>query len=271
MALIPRNNPDLHILNNKIHDTLPRAYLGLSQIGEECHRKLQFDHHRAYEIHTSERMMRLFQTGHSQEAIMTAYLAKIGIEVTDQQSYIIGTAGHWKGHTDGVGYCNHRGTFLVEFKTHNDKSFKDLKKNGVKKSKPVHYDQMTAYAGYKKLSRSLYMAMNKNDSEYYLEWVDFDEERFKELKHKEFEVISAEALLPRVGTNSPTWFKCKLCNARNVCFGTVKPNVNCRTCKHVDVEDDGIWSCSKFKKKLTNGEQLLACDKHDYSTFILEI
>ena len=182
-------------------------------------------------------------------------LLNLGIAVVSEQKSITATAGHWKGHIDGIGLTSDLDRFLVEFKTHNDRSFKDLKKNGVKDSKPAHYAQMTSYMGYLELSRALYMAYNKNDSEYYLEWVDFDEEYFKELQRKEFEVISADTLLPRIGTGTKTWFECKFCSAKDVCFDKTFTEENCRTCKFVDVHDEGKWYCSKHKKDLPSNYQ----------------
>lgn len=249
---------NLITLNDITEESQQRHYLGLSQIGEKCHRKLQYDHYWAYKIEFSARMNRLFQVGHNAEPIMIDDLAKIGITVTDQQLEIIATAGHWKGHIDGIGNKE----FLVEFKTHNDKSFKDLKKKMVKESKPTHYDQMTSYMGYLDLKSALYMAYNKNDSEYYLEWIRFDPEHFKELQRKEMEVISAEELLPRIGTDTPTWFECKFCSANKVCFGIDKIEANCRTCDHVDVLDKGQWHCSLYKKGLSLDDQIAGCNSY---------
>jgi hypothetical protein len=148
MALIPRNNP-LDALNDKVVEGSPRSYLGLSQVGDSCHRRLQHNHYWTYNSTYDARIARLFQVGHDAEEIMIADLATIGIIVTDQQEEIVGVGGHWKGHTDGRGHIlagspadiesYPKKPFLTEYKTHNDKSFKDLKKNKVRKSKPTHY------------------------------------------------------------------------------------------------------------------------------------
>jgi len=258
----------LTIINDLTTEALPRPYLGLSAIGEECHRKLQFDHYWAYKTQIPARIQRLFNVGHSAEEIMIADLKKIGIETTNEQKEIIATAEHWKGHIDGIGHLEDE-QFLLEFKTHNDKSFKDLKKNEVKKSKPMHYAQMTAYMGYLGLEKALYMAYNKNDSEYYLEWVDFDEEHFDELKRKELEVLAAETLLPRIGTGMPTWFKCKFCSAKDVCFLKTPIELHCRTCKYVDVLPNGKWACDKHNIELSVEEQKDGCSIYNLSEMFL--
>lgn len=229
-----------------------RGYNGLSSIGNKCIRQMQLAHYDCYTVKHSARILRLFNEGHRMEPVLTAELKKLGIVVKNDQASVSGVAGHWKGHIDGEGvfhpgsefFESYRGmTFLTEFKTHNDKSFKDLLKNKVKVSKPGHYDQMQAYMGYRKLTKALYMAYNKNDSTIYLEWVDFDEAHFKELQRKEAEVIMLEVLSDRIGNNQPTWFECKLCDTRQVCFGKKPMKRSCKNCKHVDVLDDGKWEC----------------------------
>ena len=260
-------------LNDEVIESETRTYLGLSQIGETCHRKLQYNHYMAFKSSITVRVKRLFKRGHDAEMEMIDDLQKIGIIVTDQQKAIKATAGHWRGHIDGIGefiFERGFGRFLVEFKTHNDKSFKDLLKLKVKTSKPVHYDQMTAYMGYLELPKCLYVATNKNDSAYYLEWVEFNEERFKELKRKEFEIITSDALLPRIGTGTPTWFECKFCDAADVCFNNKPVESNCRTCQYVDVMDEGVWHCSKHKQNLTEAEQRAGCPSYNLSEMFSE-
>lgn len=258
MALIPKNNPLLHALNSEMKTELPRPYMGLSQIGNKCHRALQYYHYWAFTVDISTRVQRLFNFGHRAEPVMISALAEQGIEVTDCQGSIVGTAGHWKGHVDGKILPKR----LFEAKTHNDKSFKDLLKKKVKDSKPGHYDQMVAYMGYLELDDALYMAENKNDSTYYTEIVPMDHERFKELKRKEFEVISAEALLPKIGSGTAAWFECKFCDARAVCHKGKKPPVTCRSCMFVDVLPDGLWACQKTMSALSVEEQRKACDSY---------
>jgi len=253
----------LESLNDNLKPSANRSYLGISGIGEKCYRKLQYDHYWAYTEQHSARMLRLFDTGHHFEDIMIKQLLEVGIVVRDQQKKIVSTSGHWKGHIDGLFTYNDK-EYLIEFKTHNDKSFKDLKKQGVEKSKPGHYDQMQGYMGYLELSGALYMAMNKNDSEYYFESVPFNKERFDDLKRKQFEVIASEELHTRIGTGQPTWFECRFCSARHVCFNKLPIDANCRTCKNVIISDNGKWLCAiQDRKDLTIDEQKEGCNKYE--------
>jgi CRISPR/Cas system-associated exonuclease Cas4 (RecB family) len=260
MAIIPHNDPINIVLNHTNIKSSNRPYLGLSQIGDPCHRRLQLYHYWASSSDYNNRVQRIFDTGHRSEAFMIDDLAKAGFIVEDSQAEIIGVGGHWKGHVDGIITSKN---MLAEFKTHNDKSFKDVKKLKVKKSKPTHYSQVQAYMGYLELSSCLYLAYNKNDSEYYYEIIPFDELFFEELKRKQSEIIMSDILLPRIGNNSTTWHECKMCNVRNVCFNKSAPNINCRTCSNVDILDGGKWSCGLNDKVLSVKDQRSACEMYE--------
>lgn len=231
-----------------------RHYNGLSAIGIKCVRRLQFSHYDCLDVSFSCRMIRLFGVGHRMEDVLIEELKRfLGLVVEDQQAECIGFAGHWKGHIDGVGkfmtdsrfYEKGNNRFLMEFKTHKASSFADLKKNGVKKSKPTHYGQCTSYMGYMSLPRTLYVGYNKDTSEIHLEWIPFDPADFKDNKRKEAEVITADSLLPRIGNDSPMWHECKICDAIGVCFGKEPVKKSCKNCQFVDILDGGIWECGK--------------------------
>jgi hypothetical protein len=255
------------VLNEVTTESLPRDYLGLSSIGTNCYRKLQHDHYWTYKSIHSAQLLRLFGVGHRMEEVIVSDLEKVGIHIVSDQDEVIGFAGHWKGHSDGIAFSENNidQRFLTEYKTHNDKSFKDLIKKGVLASKPIHYDQVTAYMGYEALPFCLYVAYNKNDSTYFFEVIKFNGERFQELCKKQEEIILATDLLPRVGNDSITWFECKMCDAKQVCHGYKDPEKTCRTCNYVDIEPNGKWSCSFHDKNLTSDDQRKACDYHAYN------
>jgi hypothetical protein len=271
MAKIPKLDP-FDELNLKVTKQELRPYLGLSGIGHSCHRYLQYYHYWAfYEYHES-RMLRLFGVGHRSEDTMKADLLTIGIDTHGDQTEIIGAGGHWRGHIDDLGYFLNAEfeEFLVEYKTHSDANFKAMKKGSIKRTKSMHYDQMQSYIDGLGLKKGLYMAENKNTSAYHFEWIEKDEERISELKMKQMEVIASDVLLPRVGSNSKTWFECKMCSASEVCFNGKAPPVTCRTCKHVDVIDCGNWVCTLGgAKHLSTEDQRQACSHYDLAVMFL--
>lgn len=268
MALIPKDETTkmLSIIDGKDVVKLPRPYLGMSQIGEECLRKLQYYWRWADYDRYPARIARLFKTGHDAEEFMVHDIHQVGGRVYGRQNEYVGTAGHWKGHGDGLcenipGYEGK--ILLLEMKTHNDKYFKLLVKDKVKKAYPKHYAQMQRYMWEEKAETALYYAYNKNDSSYYVEFVDIDPAYCKELIEKELTVIASDKLHPKIGSGTPTWFACKFCNYNEVCHKG-KPIVKtCRSCKHVDILDEGKWVCSISNSDLDAFEQehMFMCDK----------
>ena len=237
-----------------------RSYLGLSGIGTTCGRKLWYGFRLCSVSKITQRQHRLFQRGHQEEPIIQADLRRVGIWHHDDQLEIVTGHGHIKGHIDDLlDYVPDapKTTHLGEYKTHNDKSFKDLKKKGMRLSKPLHYAQMICYMKELKLKRGLYIAVNKNDDERYYERISSDNEKAKELIKRGVDIIGSEK--PPIKIGSSTWFECKWCDHYEVCHFGEAPLKNCRTCQFGDIHDHGIWKCSKHKIELAFGQQKIDC------------
>lgn len=252
---------------NKSVTNFDRGYNGMSSIGEECVRKLQYNMHMASgEKQLSGRINRLFNVGHAFEDVVVTFLESAGFQLHGRQDNYVDENEMWFGHSDG--FISHEGrSYLVEIKTHNDKSFKLMQKSGVKKAKPAHYDQMTMYMGYGEYEQGLYIAGNKNDSDLYFEEIAFDPKHFEKLKSKCVDVIASDALFPRIGNNSASWFECKFCDHIDVCFARAAPSQNCRTCKHSEAHNGNKWECHVNDSPvwLRTEEQKEGCDNHIYS------
>ena len=242
-----------------------RPYLGISGIGANCLRSLWYGFRLCSQSHITSRLHRLFQRGHREEEIIREDLRRIGIYHHSDQKEVVAGRGHIKGHIDDL-LENvpdaPKTTHLGEYKTHNDKSFKDLKNKGVKNSKPTHYAQMQCYMYLLNLKRALYIAVNKNDDSRYYERVRIDKDRAISLLDRAMSVISSEELPPRIG--NPAWFECKMCNHLLVCHYGTSPLANCRTCKYVEIHDEGKWRCSGHKLWLPFSLQKTGCDKHKF-------
>jgi hypothetical protein len=155
-----------------------RGHLGASQIGQECLRRLWYGWRWSSEGSFPGRMLRLFETGNREEARFVANLRRVGVEVeevdpaTGQQWTVRDSTGHFGGSLDGIGVGfieAPKTVHVLEFKTHNDKSFTDLCKNRVQLSKPQHYAQMQVYMHLKGIQRAFYLAVNKNNDALYQE------------------------------------------------------------------------------------------------------
>lgn len=251
-----------------------RLHFGASIAGEECSRKLWYGHHWVKAQRHSARLLRLFARGETEEVRFVNFLRRAGVAVwevdpdTNQQWRIEDHAGHFGGSLDGMG----KGLpdapdepHVLEFKTHNAKSFADLVKRGVYESKPMHYTQMQIYMHKMDVQWALYMAVNKNDDDLYLERVPLDQAHAQRMLDRAGRIITSDRPLERM-SDDPSWFKCKWCDFYDLCHGTATPAMNCRTCAHATptMDGDGRWHCEKHDRHLDKASQRNGCDDHNF-------
>lgn len=247
-----------------------RPHLGCSELGKECDRAIWYGFRWALTKKFDGRMLRLFNRGHREEPQFLEELRGIGIEVydkdpdTNQQHRFVGYKGHLQGSCDAIGrgFPEAPKTWAIaEFKTHGDKSFKELVAKTVIDAKPEHYAQMILYMGFAELDRSLYLAVNKNTDELYSEWVYFDKEAFDALLHRAKTIIDADEPLTGISAD-PAWYQCKMCDYQSICHGENVPDKNCRTCVHASPVDNGQWHCANQDRDMPIAEQRLGCRSH---------
>jgi len=283
--MLPMNqNTTEHAIESRIIVDTPRSYLGMSGLGDPCSRKIWLGWRWASPKQYPARVKRIFNRGDLEEARIIADLKEVGIEVYrkdptiqvvqkgddhielfghigERQEELIGFAGHVKGHTDGrlLGVIEAPKTeHLAEFKTANAKGFKKFKDLGVKEAHKVYYGQLTRYMGGLNLTRAMFIVNNKDTEERHYERVKFDKYYYADLVRKEVEIVLSE--LPPEKEFAKTWFECKFCDQRAVCHNGATPQVNCRTCEHVDLHDKGRWTCGLNQKDLTFDDQLKGCE-----------
>jgi len=228
-----------------------RSHMGYSSIGDECGRKLWYGFRWVASPAFKPTTLRLFERGHLEENRFVRWLKLANVTVlqndpeTGKQYRFKGYKGHGGGEIDGVGVGVISDTpYLLEFKTHNDKSYKDLAANGVEMSKPMHFVQMQMYMGQYQLLQALYLAINKNTDEIYDELVMFDATVYAKYKARLATLVDAPEPPPRL-SNNPSWFECKWCDFHAVCHLKAEPLKNCRTCAHSTPVEDGQWYCEK--------------------------
>ncbi len=253
-----------------------RQYLGASSIGEECERRLWFGFRHATEATFPGRIFRLFETGDLEEIRMVKDLRSIGCKVHEVESYgnqfeVNAIGGHFSGHMDGCGLGipgAEKTWHVLEFKTHNDKSYKLLLKQGVRQSKPKHFAQMQIYMHLTGMKRALYLSANKNDDSLYAERIEYDESFCLALIEKAKRIIFSSCPPIRI-SDRPDFYGCNFCEAKELCHGGDCPalpikSLSCRQCCHATPKEDGIarWICDKHKRALSREDQDLACNDH---------
>lgn len=248
----------------------PRPHLGASEIGKECKRALWYSFRWASAKKFEGRMLRLFNRGHREEPQFLEELRGIGAEVYDvdpdtkQQHRFSGYKGHFGGSCDAIGRGfpeAPKSWAIVEFKTHGDKSFKDLVAKGVKEAKPEHYAQMQVYMGWAELERALYLAANKNTDELHSEWLHFNKAEFDKYTAKAKSIIDADEPPEKLHLD-PAWYQCKFCDHHAICHGEQVAQKNCRTCVHATPIDLGQWMCGSQERVISTEEQRLGCRAH---------
>lgn len=263
-----------------------RPHLGASIIGKPCERRLWYTFRWAEKKSFEGRMLRLFETGHLAEPRFIDNLRAIGATVEthapDGNQFRVSHLGnHIGGSMDSaiLGLVEAPKTWHVgEFKTHSQKSFDKLIKEGVKKAKREHWVQMQIYMGKTGMTRALYLAVNKNTDELYAERVEFDQVEYQREMNKAERVVRAAEPPLRI-SQDPSYFECKYCDFTAICHGDQVPEVNCRTCANstpvVDESragDDqgGCWQCDAFKAEIPLEAQRVGCDGHRYIPILLE-
>ncbi len=242
--------------------------LRCSKIGEECERSLWYDLRWTTPLERHEgRVERLFQTGHREEQRMIADLRAIGMVVYDKdpntgmQFSVRFCDGLFNGSCDGVGDKvpgHEKKHHLLEFKTHNDKSFQSWKRDGVEKSKPTHFFQMQIYMHGLKLERALYVAHNKNTDEVEVERIKYQPAVAKAIIEKADRIIASPEPPPKMES-----FACRWCRHEKICRYDDWPRANCRTCIEFDFRE-GKPFCNLHSETLTMIEQRAGCAQHLY-------
>jgi len=251
----------------------PRTHLGASVIGDDCQAKAwnafrwlkfeQFD----------GRMLRLFNRGHEEEARFVRWLTVAGWEVREfdpetlRQYRIVGVRGHFGGSLDGMAKppvsmgIDPSIVFLVEFKTHSEKSYAKLKKDGVIRSKPMHYRQMCSYGRAYGLKYGLYCAVNKNTDELHFEIVPLDWHQADDLFRKAENIILSQTRPPKIAMTE-TFFDCKYCDFAGLCHRGEVPTVNCRSCRNAFPVEGGEWYCQVHKGNIPKDFIPKACPSY---------
>ncbi len=281
-----------------------RSHLGASVLGEECARALWYGFHWVTKPLFDGRILRLFNRGHMEEGRFIAMFLMIGCPVyqydTEGKQYrIVFANGHGGGSGDGVGLGSPDLPadlyFVLEFKTHGEKSFIELAgKNwrkfyenlfqpgkhkadrnwngqfdgkGVRDAKFSHYVQMQAYMRKMGITVAIYGAINKNTDDLYLEIITLDPETADVFIDRGEKIIYMETPPPKLST-SPGFFKCMFCDHKPVCHLGAEPDRNCRTCESARAMPDGTWTCLRFDETIPKEVQLTGCPHYNRNPVI---
>lgn len=270
MAPLPRPQPATVTAIYRAYEAAnePRdgRSISVSTLAEPCARKLFYSFRWASPTEKPDGLLlRLFETGNIHEDRWIDNLRMIGCEVVDRapdgrQIMVEAANGHVRGYLDSeiLGLPEAPATWHVgEMKSHNAKSFADLKKKGVKESKPNHYGQIQTYMYLRGRDRGIYLAVSKDTDELYAERLHIDTDYVLRLLAKAERIIDAHEPPPGVDD-----YTCQWCQHAAICKDGAFARVNCRTCLFSSPEAGGSWSCSRWNKPLSVHEQAEGCPAH---------
>lgn len=275
MTTIPQNQNTTAALIDASHErrnqSPPNRYhMGISGLGDYCERRMWLSFRWVFNQNFSGRVLRLFRRGQDEEATFVKDLRAIGVDIretgTNGKQFWVSFGSHVSGSMDGI---IEKGLpeapqkrHVVEFKTHNKKSFDQLTKEGVEKSKPMHYVQMQCYMHGIATDRALYMAVCKDDDRLYVERVKYKKDVAAKAIERGQRIALSDRMPPPISTDA-TWYQCKMCDYYDFCHNEKLPdNANCRTCAHSTPQKDSTFTCEKWAATVPNDAQHKGCPAH---------
>lgn len=271
--LADRIRDDIDDYCQRTYDDGHRTHLGASLIGKECSRELWYVFRWVYHHKFDGRMLRLFNRGHREELRFIEWMRGIGFQVWEQdengkQFRVTDIGEHFGGSLDGLNTLPpHYGVteplLLTEFKTSGTGAgFNKVVDKGVRIGKPQHFAQMSIYGFKRGIKYSIYFMINKNDDSLHVEIVELDWTLGADLVRKAEAVISSQTPPPRIAAN-PTYFGCKFCDMKDVCWNGKPVEINCRSCKNARPVDNAEWHCDKFNAIIPKDYIKTGCPQHD--------
>jgi len=207
----------------------PRRYIGASGIGKTCTRAIWYDYHAIEGMALTAQEERTMEIGRRLEGMVIDYIISAGFRVdtpcsdNDYLFCVDEDIELFRGHMDGLLYIGESLPVVLEIKTAKAERFEKYAKEegGVKVWSPVYYAQVQSYMGMKGLKDTLFCVINKNNSDWRMEWVKYDDIFYHELKSKA-QMISKMEEAPDKINNSPWYYACQRCKYKKICHSEAK-------------------------------------------------
>lgn len=270
----------------RIHEakyrSFPRVRLGASEVGSDCHRDLWMGIRWASPVRAPKgQKVKIFRRGDREEDRIVADLRAVGWNIferddsTGKQWEFTFARGHATCRLDGAAndprgrFASTNSWFVLEAKTHNNKSFVQLTRHGIQQAHPKHYAQVQIGMQLSGMKEAIYAARNKDNEEDRFIRVEHDPQAAAGYISKAEIIVDSKDAPTRISID-PDWFRCRMCDNRDVCHGIELPQRNCRTCALVEVRDAGVWHCSKHDKSLTLDAQQRGCSSHRWNPSLIK-
>lgn len=159
-----------------------------------------------------------------------------------------------------------------------------FKRRGVKAESQTYYGQMQVYMGVSReehssgvpmwkywgldgpLERALFLAVNTDTEQIHAEVVEYEHNWYRAAVARAIAIALDRETGPERVNETPVYPPCRFCDHVDICHGTQPMLVNCRTCRHAEVELPGkykkraTWQCTKHKRSCGD---CTACDAYE--------
>ncbi|MBQ7220727.1 MAG: hypothetical protein IJS28_07095 [Synergistaceae bacterium] len=226
--------------------------LRASKIGFPCSRNL-FYAVNGYEAQTSAKSQRIFDVGTYLEPLVVEWLRADGWTVEynpgslDAQLEVTIPIenGSLAGHPDCFISKGDITDCLADIKTMNDRSFTQWKRAGTLASKPQYVDQLHVYAmgcirTGRNIKRLAVVGVNKNNSDWHIDFFDFDFYKAADLQDRASAVFSLTEP-PTEDSPREAWC-CNYCEFAHLCElkGTFRSKIEDTSPELSGVDDSGL-------------------------------
>lgn len=205
-----------------------RKYLGASIVGHQCERAVQYNYMATMGLVDKQpvdpRVKRIFDRGNVYEQKAIGWLSAAGFVFSGHQHSFSDFNGLFSGHCDGIIIdgpdCGVKLPALWECKCLQDKSFKAIVKDGLKKYSEAYWVQIHVYMAYLGLERCLYTLVNANTMDLYHFVVELDIDVARQSRQRVERVLTATKfceMVPRC-TSDRNYFICKWCEFASYCW-----------------------------------------------------
>jgi hypothetical protein len=253
-----------------------RTHLGCSLIGHDCKRYLWYSFRWAHREQFDGRMQRLFNRGHREEDRFVEYLRGIGAQVWTHddaqppkangelpQYRVTWCGGHAGGSLDGVVVLPEKYgipyPLLAEFKTKGDgRKWQKLVEDGMPYAEPKHWAQTCSYATEYDLNGILYMSVNKNTEDLFVQILKTDRAHGAHMKAKAGMIVDSRKAPPRISDN-PTFSACVYCPMKKICHEGAPLEKNCRSCKNAVPIANAKWLCELYGQAIPDDVIATGC------------
>jgi len=296
----------LHEVDKKIEEKKalekPRHYLGMSQIGEECWRKLFYSFRNAEKRKQEAWLIKTAHDGYLQEDLMAYRLRMLpNIElVTNNSNTVNNILGldivsretdrdqigfkllldHFNGHIDGMikGLVEAPQTWHVWENKTNEKKFNNLikiraekgEKEALKEWNLTYYLQAQIYMHVTETTRHYLTVCAPGGRQYISIRTEYNRKQAESIIEKAKSIIFDNWSLPAKLSESREFWKCKFCEFQGICHDKDIPQIHCKTCRYREPVQNGENKCLR-KDEIIKEEILnIGCNQHIFNPALIQ-